>query len=60
MQEQMELSRLGIQKPESNKNEGDGANTNAKENNMIQYETFESSSGDEMSRCLFESQALSF
>ena len=27
---------------------------------MIHYETFESSSGDEMSRCVFESQALSF
>ena len=27
---------------------------------MINYETFESSSGDEMSRCIFESQALSF
>ena len=27
---------------------------------MIHYETFESSSGDEMSRCIFESQALSF
>lgn len=27
---------------------------------MIQYETFESSSGDEMSRCVFESQALSY
>ena len=57
----MELSRLGIQKPESGK--GDDANTankNGKTNNMIQYETFESSSGDEMSRCMFESQALSF
>ena len=27
---------------------------------MIHYETFESSSDDEMSKCLFESQALSF
>ena len=27
---------------------------------MVHYETFESSSGDEMSRCMFESQALSF
>ena len=27
---------------------------------MVQYETFESSSGDEQSRCMFESQALSF
>ena len=52
----MELSRLGIQKPESAKNE-EGTNANAKDNNnnMIHYETFESSSGDEMSRCMFES-----
>ena len=57
----MELSRLGIQKPESNKGE-DGTNgkNDKGDNNMIQYETFESSSGDEMSRCMFESQALSF
>ena len=55
----MEQSRLGIQKPESSKNGADGNNNN-KDNNMIQYETFESSSGDEMSRCMFESQALSF
>ena len=27
---------------------------------MINYETFESSSEDEMSRCIFESQALSY
>ena len=55
----MELSRLGIQKPDSKGGE-DAANKNDKDNNMIQYETFESSSGDEMSRCIFESQALSY
>ena len=57
-QEQMERSRLGINKPESANKEADG-NKHVNEN-MIHYETFESSSGDEMSRCLFESQALSF
>ena len=50
----MEHSRLGIAKPEAKNDE------NQKDNNMIHYETFESSSGDEMSRCMFESQALSF
>ena len=60
MQEQMELSRLGIQKPDSKGGEDAANGKNDKDNNMIQYETFESSSGDEMSRCMFESQALSF
>jgi hypothetical protein len=54
----MERSRLGINKPESAQKEAEG-NKHINEN-MIHYETFESSSGDEMSRCLFESQALSF
>ena len=60
-QEKMEESRLGIQKSDSatgaNKNDN-GLKDN--QNNMVHYETFESSSGDEMSRCIFESQALSF
>ena len=51
----MEHSRLGIAKPESAAKEED-----KKDNNMIQYETFESSSGEEDAGCLFESQALSF
>lgn len=62
-QEQMEKSRLGISKPESetaNKDSNAVTRNNANNNNMIHYETFESSSGDEMSRCIFESQALSF
>ena len=60
----MEKSRLGInqrdQKGESGASKGNTNNNNAAQNNMIHYETFESSSGDEMSRCMFESQALSF
>ena len=55
MQEQMDLNRLGIPIPESAlKNES------KKPDNMVQYETFESSSGDEEEKCMFESQALSF
>lgn len=56
----MERSRLGVTKPEESKTDdknGKGTGANA---NMIHYETFESSSGDEMSRCIFESQALSY
>ena len=57
MQEQMEQSRLGIQKPDSpTAKDGDSK----KPDNMVQYETFESSSGDENEKCIFESQALSF
>ena len=57
----MERSRLGISKPESEANkDGNTGTRNNANNNMIHYETFESSSGDEMSRCIFESQALSF
>ena len=58
----MEKSRLGIQ-PESGTSATNDGQTNHKANapsHMIHYETFESSSGDEMSRCIFESQALSF
>ena len=54
----MERSRLGINKDEEGKDAGQ--TRGGKDNNMIHYETFESSSGDEMSRCIFESQALSF
>ena len=59
-QEQMEKSRLGITKPESEKQDNSRNPKDSNQNNMIQYETFESSSGDEMSRCIFESQALSY
>ena len=52
----MEKSRLGVSKPDSETNkDGSAATRNNGNNNMIQYETFESSSGDEMSRCIFES-----
>ena len=56
----MEKSRLGITKPESEKHDNSRNPKDSNQNNMIQYETFESSSGDEMSRCIFESQALSY
>ena len=59
-QEQMEQSRLGIKKDDSKKKDAQAQNQDDNQNNMIQYETFESSSDDEMSKCLFESQALSF
>ena len=55
----MEKSRLGIT-PDSNP---DSAATGHKANapsNMIQYETFESSSENEDQKCIFESQALSY
>ena len=58
----MEKNRLGIG-AESGNNATNDVQTNQKQNapsHMIHYETFESSSGDEMSRCIFESQALSF
>ena len=55
----MEASRLGIKKSESAKIDKD-ENSKNKNNNMVNYETFESSSEGEMSQCLFESQALSF
>ena len=58
-QENMEHSRLGIAKTESAPAKGENAK-DANQTNMVHYETFESSSGDEMSRCIFESQALSF
>ena len=54
----MERSRLG-KEPEGGKEQDSKLKANAP-SNMIQYETFESSSGDEMSRCIFESQALSY
>ena len=57
----MEKSRLGISKPESENKQDNSRNPkDSNQNNMIHYETFESSSGDEMSRCIFESQALSY
>ena len=51
----MELKRLGIPIPESALQ-----NDPKKPENMVQYETFESSSGDDEEKCMFESQALSF
>ena len=56
-QEKMEQSRLGIPRKTTAEEDAKGAD---KDNHMIQYETFESSSEGEMSRCIFESQALSF
>ena len=57
----MEKSRLGISKPDSENKQDNSRNAkDSNQNNMIHYETFESSSGDEMSRCIFESQALSY
>ena len=50
----MEASRLGIKKSESAKIDKD-ENSKNKNNNMVNYETFESSSEGEMSQCLFES-----
>lgn len=55
----MEQSRLGVPVPEKPVDTAASKGKDA-QNNMIHYETFESSSGDEMSRCIFESQALSF
>ena len=52
----MEHSRLGVEKPPDTSGKDDGK----KPVNMVQYETFESSSGDENEKCMFESQALSF
>ena len=58
-QARIERSRLGIE-PAENRDEAELTQKQGGKSNMIQYETFESSSGDEMSRCLFESQARSF
>ena len=55
----MERSRLGISPDGNQDSAATGHKANAP-NNMIQYETFESSSENEDQKCIFESQALSY
>ena len=55
----MERSRLGISPDGNQDSAATGHKANAP-NNMIHYETFESSSENEDQKCIFESQALSY
>ena len=59
--ERMEASRLGKKIESKETKEGPQNTKDTKNGNMVHYETFESSSEDEQaSKCLFESQALSY